>query len=71
MGGNGGSRGGNGGNIRNGRARGGNGRYGVKKTKTTILDGRVVVAAEPTTGHKEGATGGNDNATEGAPQAGP
>ena len=41
-----------------------------KTTRMTILDKQVVVAAETTTGHKEGVTEGSANATEGAPQAG-
>ena len=42
----------------------------AKTTRMTILDKQVVVAAETTTGHKEGVTEGSANATEGAPQAG-
>ena len=37
----------------------------------TILDEEVLVAAEITTGHKEGVAARNANTTEGAPQAGP
>ena len=43
----------------------------AKKTKMIILDKQVVVAAENTTGHKEGAAAGNAKSNEGAPQAGP
>ena len=39
--------------------------------KNKVLDKQVVVAAETTTGHKEGAAAGNANYTEGAPQEGP
>ena len=42
-----------------------------KTEKLTILNKQVVVAAETTTGNKEGAETGNANATEGTPQAGP
>ena len=41
-----------------------------KTTKMKILDEQVVVAAETTTGHKEGVAAVNANANEGAPQAG-
>ena len=43
----------------------------AKTTKMTILDEQVVVTAETTTGHKEGAAAGNATASDGAPQAGP
>ena len=42
----------------------------TKTTKMKIMDEQVVVAAETTTGHKEGAAARNSTATEGAPQAG-
>ena len=42
----------------------------AKTAKMTILDKQVVVAAETTTGNKDGAAVGNANATEGEPQAG-
>ena len=42
----------------------------VKTTKMTIMDEQVVVPAETTAGHKEGAAAGNANTTEGAPKAG-
>ena len=67
----GGSRGGNGGNSGNGEACGSNERYRGKNNKMKTLDQQVVVAAETNTGQKEGATVGNSNATEGAPEAGP
>ena len=43
----------------------------AKTTKRTIMDKQVMVAAEITTDHKEGALMGNGNATEAALQAGP
>ena len=43
----------------------------AKTEKMTILDEQVLVAAEITTGHKEGVAARNANTTEGAPQAGP
>ena len=42
----------------------------AKITKMTILDEKVVVAAETTMGHKEGKATGNANATEGTHQEG-
>ena len=42
----------------------------AKTTKMTILDKLVVVAAETTMVHKEGAAAVNSNATKGAPQVG-
>ena len=42
-----------------------------KTEKLTILNKQVVVAAETTTGNKEGVETGNANATEGTPQTGP
>ena len=70
-GGNGEPRRGNSENSGNGGARGSNERYKGKNKKMTILDEQVLVAAEITTGHKEGVAARNANTTEGAPQAGP
>ena len=43
----------------------------AKTSKMKKLDEQVVVTAENTTGHNEGAAAVNANYTEGAPQAGP